>query len=71
MGITFRNESNDGNYLIIDYSYATVPSSNHAVKSHIRFFRVPSAGVLALFDTVINDQSFLVLPSAGNQTRLM
>jgi hypothetical protein len=33
---------------MIGYSDATVPSSNHAVKDLIRFFRVPSAGVLEL-----------------------
>ena len=33
---------------MIDYNDATVPSSNYAVKDLIRFFGVPSAGVLEL-----------------------
>ena len=59
---------------MISYSDATVPSSKHAVKGLIRFFRIPSAGFwswfckLALFNTVISGQNFLVLPSTQNQT---
>ena len=46
--VIFRDESNVGNQLMIVYSDATVPSSNHTIKSFIRLFRVPSAGVLKL-----------------------
>ena len=44
IGVTFREESNDGNKSMICYSDATVPSSTCAVKGLIRFFRVTSAG---------------------------
>ena len=33
---------------MIGYSGATVPSSNHAMKDLIRFFKIPSARVLKL-----------------------
>ena len=63
---------------MICYSNATVPSSSHAVKSLIRFFRVTSAGFwswfckLVLFDTVISGQSLLfitMLPNKKGQSR--
>ena len=46
MDVTFRDESNDGNYLMICYSDATVPSSNHAVKDLIRFVSRFARGVV-------------------------
>jgi hypothetical protein len=63
MGVIFRDESNDGNWLIICYNDATVLFSNHVVKDFIRFIKVPSAGFwswfckIVLFDTIISGQS--------------
>ena len=48
IGVTFRDESNDGNQSMICYSGATVPSSNRMAKGLVRFFMVTSAGVLKL-----------------------
>ena len=48
MSVTFRDESNDDNQSMICYSDATVPFSNRAVKSLIRFFSVTSTEVLKL-----------------------
>ena len=48
MGVTFCDESNDGNKSIIGYSDATVLSSNRAVKGLIRFVLRSSAGVVEL-----------------------
>ena len=44
MSVIFRDESNDNNKSIINYSDATVLSSNRAVTGLIRFFKVTSVG---------------------------
>ena len=46
MDVTFRDESNEPSSTVIDYSNATVPSSNHAVKDLIRFVSRSSARVV-------------------------
>ena len=48
MSVIFRDESNDDNQSMICYSDATIPFSNCAVKSLIRFSSVTSTGVLKL-----------------------
>ena len=48
MSVTFRDESNDDNQIMICYIDATVSFSNRAVKSLVRFSSVTSTGVLKL-----------------------